>query len=340
LAPQGGRQIALLNGFERRRLENPYVIAPTPPMAWSSENLSRLGMRLLVTGSDGFVGSVLSRHSPCVPLADSDGSIDLRDADRLRRVVRQIVPDAVIHLAAQSFVPASFAHPLETYEINFLGTFNLLQALKSAGFKGRLLFVGSADGYGVVSPDTLPIDEAHPLRPRSPYAVSKVAAEALCYQWSQVEGFEIVMTRSFNHIGPGQSGRFVVSDFARQVIEIRKGFRQPLISTGDIDVTRDFTDVRDVVEAYLLLLERGRAGEVYNVCSGSEYSVRDVLDRLIRFAGVEATVERDPSRLRRAEQRRMCGSPRKLERDTGWTRRFALDQSLKDVLDDWEAKLS
>ena len=297
-------------------------------------------MKLLVTGSDGFVGSVLMRQRPCIPLADADGNLDLRNADRLRRAIRHIAPDAVIHLAAQSFVPASFAHPLETYEVNFLGTFALLEALRAGGFSGRMLFVGSGDGYGVVAPEALPIDESHPLRPRSPYAVSKVAAEALCYQWTRSEDFEIVMTRSFNHIGPGQTDRFVVADFARQVVEIRKGLRDPLISTGDIDVTRDFTDVRDVVQAYLLLLERGVNGEAYNVCSGSEYSIRDVLQRLLRLAGVDAAVERDPSRLRPAEQRRMCGSPRKVERDTGWIRQFTLDQSLGDVLRDWEAKLS
>jgi GDP-4-dehydro-6-deoxy-D-mannose reductase len=297
-------------------------------------------MKLLLTGSDGFVGSVLMHHRTCLPLADDDGSVDLRDRDRVRRAVERIAPDAVIHLAAQTFVPASFKHPRETYEINFLGTFALLEALKAADFSGRFLFVGSGDGYGVVAPDELPVDESHPLRPRSPYAVSKVAAEALCYQWTQSERFEIVMTRSFNHIGPGQSDRFVVSDFARQVVEIRKGLREPLISTGDIDVTRDFTDVRDVVQAYLMLLERGKSGEAYNVCSGAEYSIRDVLQRLLRLAGVEATVERDPSRVRHAEQRRMCGSPRKLQSDTGWTRQFSLEKSLQDVLHDWETKLS
>jgi len=297
-------------------------------------------MKLLLTGSDGFVGTVLTRHRPCIPLADEGGNVDLRDVDRLRRVVASIAPDAVIHLAAQTFVPASFARPREIYEINFLGTLNLLEALKAANFAGRFLFVGSGDSYGLVAPDELPIDEAQPLRPRSPYAVSKAAAEALCYQWSQSEAFAIVMTRSFNHIGPGQSERFVVSDFARQVVETRKGLRPPLIRTGDIDVTRDFTDVRDVVEAYLLLLEQGSRGEVYNVCSGAEQSVRDVLMRLLQLAGVEAAVEQDPLRLRRAEQRRIYGSPRKLERDTGWTRQHSLDASLADILDDWEAKLS
>jgi GDP-4-dehydro-6-deoxy-D-mannose reductase len=297
-------------------------------------------MKLLLTGSDGFVGTVLKRCRPCIPLTDEAGNVDLRDADRLRRAVARSAPDAVVHLAAQSFVPQSFAHPRETYDINFLGTLNLLEALKAAGFTGRFLYVGSGDSYGVVAPDELPIDEAHPLRPRSPYAVSKAAAEALCYQWSQSEAFAIVMTRSFNHIGPGQSERFVVSDFARQAVEIRKGTRKAVIRTGDIDVTRDFTDVRDAVQAYLLLLERGAGGEVYNVCSGSEQSIRDLLTRLLQLAGVEAAVERDHARLRPSEQRRICGSPRKLERDTGWTRQYSLDASLADILNDWEAKLS
>jgi GDP-4-dehydro-6-deoxy-D-mannose reductase len=297
-------------------------------------------MKLLVTGSDGFVGSVLKRFRPCVPLADENGNVDVRDAERIGRAVIGIAPDAVIHLAAQSFVPESFAHPRETYDINFLGTLNLLEALKASGFKGRFLYVGSGDSYGIVAPNDLPIDEAHPLRPRSPYAVSKAAAEALCYQWSQSDAFEIVMTRSFNHIGPGQSESFVVANFARQVVEIRKGVRMAVIRTGDIDVTRDFTDVRDVVQAYLLLLERGSAGEVYNVCSGSEQSVRDLLARLLRLAGVEASIELDHARLRRSEQRRICGSPRKLERDTGWKREYSLDATLTDIIDDWEAKLS
>lgn len=296
-------------------------------------------MKLLVTGSDGFVGSTLKRLRPCVPLA-LDGEVDVRDAERVRKAVERILPEAVIHLAAQSFVPASFQNPQETYEINFLGTLNLLQALDSTGFEGRFLFVGSGDAYGSVPPEELPIDEARPLRPRSPYAVSKVAGEALCYQWSQCAKFDIVMTRSFNHIGPGQSDRFVVSDFARQVVEIRKGLRKAAINTGDIDVTRDFTDVRDVVQAYLLLLERGAPGEAYNVCSGEEHSVSEILRRLQELGGVEAQVSRDPSRLRSAEQRRMCGSPRKIQRDTGWTRDFGLDASLRDIVMDWEARLS
>ena len=297
-------------------------------------------MKLLLTGSDGFVGSTLQRQRTCIALEDEQGAIDIRDADRLRRAVARIAPDAVIHLAAQSFVPASFANPRETYDINFFGTLNLLDALKEAKFPGRLLFVGSGDCYGAVAPDELPIDEGHPLRPRSPYAVSKAAAEVLCYQWSQSAQFEIVMTRSFNHIGPGQSDNFVIADFARQIVEIRKRRQAPVIRTGDIDVTRDFTDVRDVAQAYLLLLAQGKAGEVYNVCSGLEHSIRDLLMRLLQLTGVDATIHADPARLRPTELRRICGSPQKLKRDTGWAPQYPLASSLRDIVNDWETRLS
>jgi GDP-4-dehydro-6-deoxy-D-mannose reductase len=295
--------------------------------------------RTLLTGSDGFVGTILQRQRPCIPLMEDGRPIDLRDTDALRPAVAAIALDEVIHLAAQSFVPASFANPRETYEINFLGTFNLLEALRAAGFKGRFLFVGSGDTYGLVPPDALPLTEEQPLKPRNPYAVSKVAAEALCYQWSQTADFEVVMTRSFNHIGPGQSERFVVSNFAKQVTEIRMGRHDAVLDVGDIDVTRDFTDVRDVVRAYLLLLEKGRSGEVYNVCSGVERPVRGLLTRLLELAGVRVRIEPDEKRIRRSEQRRVFGSNLKLQADTGWLPQITMDQSLADILDDWEKKL-
>jgi GDP-4-dehydro-6-deoxy-D-mannose reductase len=202
-----------------------------------------------------------------------------------------------------------------------------------------MLFVGSGDTYGQVSEAALPVREDHPLRPRNPYAVSKVAAEALCYQWSQTSGFEIVMVRPFNHIGPGQSPRFAIADFAKQVMEIRLGRRAPVLQVGDIDVTRDFTDVRDVVRAYGMLLEQGRNGGIYNVCSGREYRVRDLLRQLITLAGVEAMIEQDPARLRRAEQRRMVASFETLHRDIGWQPLIPMKESLQDLLNDWEKQL-
>ena len=290
-------------------------------------------MKLLLTGANGFVGQIMQAALPCVPLP---AGLDLRDRAALDAAIAEIRPDMVIHLAAQSFVPASFVNPRETFDINFYGTLNLLGALQSVGFKGRMLFVGSGDTYGRVPEAALPVREDYPLHPRNPYAVSKLAAEALCYQWSQTSGFEIVMARPFNHIGPGQSPHFAITDFARQVTEIRLGRRPPVLQVGDIDVTRDFTDVRDVERAYALLLEKGRNGGIYNVCSGREHSIRDLLRQLIALAGVDARIERDPTRLRPAEQRRMVGSFEALHRDTGWQPLIPIKQSLQDLLNDWE----
>ena len=290
----------------------------------------------LLTGANGFVGKIMQAVLPCVPLP---AGLDLRDRAALNAAIAEIQPDMVIHLAAQSFVPASFENPHETFDINFYGTLNLLEALQSIGFRGRMLFVGSGDTYGQVPEAALPVREGHPLHPRNPYAVSKVAAEALCYQWSQTSGFEIVMARPFNHIGPGQSPRFAIMDFARQVTEIRLGRRPPVLQVGDIDVTRDFTDVRDVERAYALLLEKGQNGGIYNICSGQEHSIRDLLQRLIALAGVDARIEQDPTRLRPAEQRRMIASFAALHRDTGWQPLIPIEQSLQDLLNDWEKQL-
>jgi GDP-4-dehydro-6-deoxy-D-mannose reductase len=293
-------------------------------------------MKLLLTGANGFVGRYVQAALPCVPLPDG---LDLRDRAALTAAVTAIQPDTVLHLAAQSFVPASFENPHETFDINLYGTLNLLEALQAAAFRGRMIFVGSGDTYGQVPEAALPVREDHPLHPRNPYAVSKVAAEALCYQWSQTSGFEIVMVRPFNHIGPGQSPRFAIADFARQVTEIRLDRREPVLQVGDIDVTRDFTDVRDVVRAYALLLEKGRNGGIYNVCSGREYSIRDLLQRLIALAGVDARIKQDTARLRPAEQRRMVASFDTLHRDTGWQPLIPMEQSLQDLLNDLEKQL-
>ena len=299
---------------------------------------------VFVTGTAGFVGRHFMRHMQTMPdwraLAAPD-NFDLRDADSVTRAVAAPPAiDAVLHLAAQSNVPQAFADPLDTLQINFLGTLRLLQALKGRSFRGRLIFVGTADAYGLVPETALPVREERALAPRNPYAVSKAAAEALVYQWTQSEGLDAVMVRPFNHIGPGQDERFAIAAFTRQIAEISLGRRAARIEVGDLDVTRDFTDVHDVVRAYAMLLTRGETGTVYNIGSGVESRLREMLETLAALAGVKAEVVVDRARLRPAEQRRMAANATRIRDATGWQPLRPLEQTLKDIYMDWKERLT
>jgi GDP-4-dehydro-6-deoxy-D-mannose reductase len=295
---------------------------------------------LLVTGQAGFVGQhALSQWPYACGLEGASGPIDILDKVALSQYFLNKMPSKVLHLAALSFVPDSFKAPEKTFEVNFFGTLRLLEALAASGFKGRFLFVSSGDTYGVAPMESMPIKENLNLRPRNPYAVSKVAAEALCYQWSQTGPFEVVMARPFNHIGAGQAPTFAISDFARQIAEISAGQRPPVLKVGNIDVTRDFTDVKDVLKAYELLLSKGRNGEVYNVCSGVERSVRSLVERLLELAGVKAEIQNDPTRFRPSDQPRVCGDHAKLSRDTGWQPEVPMDETLLNLYRYWEHEI-
>jgi GDP-4-dehydro-6-deoxy-D-mannose reductase len=294
-------------------------------------------VRILLTGASGFVGRYVKAAIPgCLPLTEAGKSVDLRDAPHVDSVVRALQPEAVIHLAAQSSVAHSFCSPRETYEVNFLGLLNLLESLKRSCFTGRFLFVGSGDVYGLVPEADLPVTEEYPLRPRSPYAVSKVAAEALCFQWSQVADFEIVMARPFNHCGPGQSDRFVIASLAGQIRKIKRSLVPPILYAGDLDVSRDFTDVRDVVRAYGLLLQQGRNGRIYNVCSGTQHAIRDLLATMLNVAGMQVRIVDDRKHFRESEQRNMRGDPRRIKEEIGWQPAISITQSLTDVLNEEE----
>lgn len=298
---------------------------------------------LLITGQTGFVGRHVLNH---LDAGHSSGwqlvppvPHNLLDPASLDNWLAGQCPDAVLHLAGQTFVPAAIQDPAATLQVNLLGTLNLLQALKRRGFKGTFLYVSSGDVYGQVDIDRLPITETLLPRPRNPYAVSKLAAEHLCLQWSISEpDWRILVARPFNHIGPGQTDNFLIPDMAHQLVRIHRGQQPPALQVGDVDVSRDFLDVRDVISAYFALLDKGRSGEIYNVCSGTERIIRDLIMQMADLAGLEITLDQDPARLRRAEQRRVAGSCNKLQTETGWQASITTTTTLKDVLGDWEKR--
>ena len=299
---------------------------------------------LFVTGAHGFVGRWIQRLAP--QIAERHGyrlllppaDFDLLDPAQVDAQLGEHRPDAIVHLAAQSNVPQSFTDPEGTFRINLFGTLRLFEGIKRAGLAPRVAFASSGDVYGKVPEAEMPISEERIPRPRNPYAASKLAAEALCYQWSQTEGLEVMVARAFNHIGAGQSSAFVLPSFACQIAEIKARKRAAFIDVGDIDVTRDFTHVADVVEGYLTLLAKGRAGETYNIASGTGTVVRDLLGRMLALSGVEAGIRQDPARFRQAEQRVVRGGNDKIK-GLGWRPTRSIDEALRDILQDWEQRM-
>lgn len=296
--------------------------------------------KLYITGASGFVGHHITQvvadggFGAC-ELHSAPEGLDIRDRELLLASLVSAQPDWVIHLAARSFVPDSFIHPRETLDVNLFGTLNLLSVLKDMRFQGRLLYVSSGDVYGAVPEAALPVAESRWPEPRNPYAVSKFSAETLCLQWHRSERLDVIVARPFNHIGPGQDERFVVPALARQVASIAAGLQEPTLMVGDIDATRDFSDVRDVVSAYAALLCRGRGGQTYNVGSGREVTIRSILQTLCKQARVDPTVAQDSSRLRPSEQRRMVADCTRLQEDTGWVAAIPLETSLQHILDQY-----
>lgn len=295
--------------------------------------------KLLVTGLSGFVGQHIQVQVPQQWQLMQPGALDVLDSDSLDHCLAQGCPDAVIHLAGQTFVPESFRDPERTLQVNLLGTLNLLQALKRHKFSGNFLYVSSGDVYGLVKEDALPITEHRAPQPRNPYAVSKASAELLCQQWSYQEPWRIMVARPFNHIGTGQRADFVIPSVARQLALIKQGAQEPRIEVGDVDVTRDFLDVRDVISAYFYLLKDGQSGQVYNVCSGQELRIRDLINRMAGLAGLQVELVQDASRLRPSEQRRVLGSAQKLQQQTGWKPSISISESLQSIVSEWQERV-
>ncbi len=317
-------------------------------------------MRILITGITGFVGSHFADYALArgchvigsyrwrskteniehlrsrVELVDCD----LRDMSSAQHLIEAARPDWVIHLAAQSFVGTSWQAPAETFITNTVSQVNLLEAVRVRTPHARFLVIGSSEEYGFVSEDELPITENNALRPLSPYAVSKVAQDLMGYQYVKSYGMHIVRSRAFNHEGPRRGDVFVTSNFARQIAEIERGMRAPVIAVGDLKARRDYTDVRDIVRGYWLLLERGEPGEVYNLCSGRAWVIHDILDFLLGEARVQGiSVQEDPARLRPSDVPVLRGDATKAFDAVGWRPTIPFEQTLHDILDYWRGRL-
>lgn len=297
-------------------------------------------MRALITGAEGFVGRYLRHHleeagDEVVGIDRAEGP-DLLDGPGMGAIVADVAPDAVYHLGGWSDVGASWSEPLEAFRVNAEGTLNLLQACRDRPI--RVLVISSADIYGKVTLGELPLTEESPLRPVSPYAASKVAADQLALQAWLGFGLETVRARAFNHLGPGQTNRFVAPALAERIATCELDGTE-VVTVGNLTPRRDFTDVRDVVRAYRLLVTEGEPGASYNVCSGVDLPISDLAERLVRLADRPMRLESDPDLQRPVDVPVLRGDATKLHKVTGWSPEISIDQTLTDLLDEWRGRV-
>jgi len=313
----------------------------------------------LITGITGFVGShmaelLLSKgfkvHGLCRWRSRTENidhikskihlvEGDLLDAHSLQQLMMDVRPTHIFHLAAQSFVPASWTSPAVTLEINVVGSCNLFEAVRAAQLNPLIQIACSSEEYGLVKPEEVPIKETNPLRPLSPYGVSKVAMDYLGYQYFKSYNMRIVRTRGFNHTGPRRGDVFAESTFAKQIAEIEKGTAEPVISVGNLEAKRDYTDVRDMVKGYFLAAEKGSPGEVYNICSGRARKINEVLQTLLSFSKVKVEIRQDPARMRPSDVPILLGDSTKFRRRTGWKNAISFEQTMEDLLNYWREKI-
>lgn len=314
--------------------------------------------RALITGITGFAGSHLAEHLLGMGIevygvarwrSKPDNiehikndirllTADLRDGHSLERVVMESEPDYIFHLAAQSFVTMSWRAPADTIETNVTGTIHLFEAVRKLGKNPVIQVAGSSEEYGMVYPDELPIKEENQLRPLSPYGVSKVATDKLSYQYHRSYGLKTVVTRGFNHTGPRRGDVFVTSNFAKQIAEIEKG-KDPIMYVGNLEARRDFTDVRDMVRAYVLAAEKCEPGEAYNVCSGKAITIRGLLDLLLSMTSKKIEVRQDPSRMRPSDVEVLQGDCSKFKKQTGWGPEIPFKKTIEDLLNYWRERV-
>ncbi|MBI4039694.1 GDP-mannose 4,6-dehydratase [Candidatus Daviesbacteria bacterium] len=316
-------------------------------------------VRSLITGITGFAGSHMAEfllnedhevygiarwRSRREHMDKIEGKVkileaDLLDSHSLDNIMLSVRPDYVFHLAAQSYVPASWTSPEATLEINVIGSVNLFESVRKAQINPAVQIACSSEEYGLVHPNEVPITEENPLRPLSPYAVSKVAMDYLGYQYCQSYGMRIIRTRGFNHTGPRRGEVFAESTFAKQIAEIEKGKQDPVILVGNLDAKRDYTDVRDMVRGYFAAAQKGEAGEVYNICSGKTWQIKEVLDHLLSLTKVKVAIKEDSTRMRPSDVPILLGDNTKFVKKTGWKLTISFEKTLEDLLNYWREKV-
>lgn len=314
-------------------------------------------MRVLITGIGGFVGGhLLNQILQNTPDAEIHGTIlidspipnstnciyhpiDLKEEAATETLISRVRPDCIYHLAAQASVKRSFEDPWQTLENNIRSQLNIINACLAVKIQPRILIVSSGEIYGAVSPEALPIHEDTPLSPSSPYSVSKVAQDMLGLQYYLSHRLPIMRARPFNHLGPGQSEGFVAPDFAMQIARIEAGQQEPVLRVGDLSAQRDFTDVRDIVRAYHLIVEKGNPGDVYNIASGRAYSIQSLLESLLRHSTTHIEIQVDQRRMRPSYIPILVGDSSRLHRATGWETIIPFEQTLLDVLNDCRQRI-
>jgi GDP-4-dehydro-6-deoxy-D-mannose reductase len=314
-------------------------------------------MKVLIVGAAGFVGSHLigylslknnldvyatklyNEEISNSKLAPSNIiNLDILNKEQVEKTLEMVKPDYIIHLAAQSSVSLSWKEPALTYNVNIVGTVNLLESIKKQQLNSRVLIVGSAEEYGVIEETDLPINESLEIKPINPYAVSKVAQELAAKVYVNAHNMDIVMVRAFNHIGSGQSPVFAISDFAKQIAEIEKGLREPVIFVGNLDVKRDFSDVRDIIRGYWMLLQSGIKGQIYNIGSGKSYLISELLNKLVEMSETTIQVKVDHNKFRPADIKELRADISKIRQHVSWEPQVDITTSLQDILSYWRTK--
>ncbi|MFC5528574.1 GDP-mannose 4,6-dehydratase [Cohnella yongneupensis] len=315
-------------------------------------------MKALVTGVSGFVGShmaefLLQKGVEVVGTIRNRSRMnhiehmlrdlhlvecELRDPFSVETLVKTEKPDLIFHLAAQSFVPTSWNAPMDTINNNIAGQLHIFEAVRRFDLPSKIQIACSSEEYGHVDPHETPILESNPLRPLSPYAISKVAQDLMGYQYYKSYGLHVIRTRTFNHTGPRRGEQFVTSNFAKQIADIEKRLQPPVMSVGNLEAKRDFTDVRDVVRAYWLALEKGQPGEVYNIASGTCWSIADMLKLLLSFSDANIETRQDPARMRPSDVELLLGNYDNFHAATGWRPEIPFERTMLDLLNYWRSQ--